>query len=239
MAEKKEHVRTVAKWGSNAKIGKFGKGINFYCGMPKNKPKVMSFTNYKRSSSVAYEEHEIQGKGGYLEFLRKELDEISMTVVLDATLGVSPWKTEHAMRKLMNGHVARILKIGGYRMGSSKWVITGMNVVHNSYAPSGKPMKITVDLTFKEFRTKKKKTKTTKPNKSSKKKASNVVRVAKKKTYIEYITKEGDTCKKIAKKIYGKAKKYKKIYKANKKKIKNINKAIEKDTKLKIPLPLS
>ena len=232
----------VAIWGASGddgvKIGKFGKGIAFYCGTKGGDPKALGLSDFRRTTSMEFEEHEKHGGLGWLEYIKRNIDEISLTATLDASLGVKPRKTEKAIRELMVKHKARPLYIGGYRIGKFKWVIESMDVSYDLYSHEGKPIKITIELAFKEYRTKKKDTETTDKSNATKKKTSNVTRTAKKKTYATYTTVKGDTCMKVAKTVYGKQNKYKKIYNANKSKIKDINKTIAKGTELKIPLPV-
>jgi len=89
-------------------------------------------------------------------------------------------------------------------------------------------------LTFKEYREielKKKPKKKKKKNKKSKKKKR---KSKSKKSSKSYKTKKGDTLRKIAKKHYGDSSKYKKIYNANKGKLKNAQ-TVPAGVTLKIP----
>jgi len=89
-------------------------------------------------------------------------------------------------------------------------------------------------LTFKEYREielkKKPKKKKNKKKKSKKKKRKS----KSKKNQKSYKTKKGDTLRKIAKKFYGDSSKYKKIYNANKSKLKN-KQTVPAGVTLKIP----
>ena len=69
-------MATLAKWG----------GIEFKV----NADKVFSFRNMKRSYSARWASHDIVGKMPKMEFQGRDADEITIEVMLDAELGVSP-----------------------------------------------------------------------------------------------------------------------------------------------------
>lgn len=77
-----------------AEVGKWGSKVKFYV----DTGKQLSFTGMKRSSSGRWAAHNIIGQRPKPEFLGPSMDEVTMDVVLDASMGINPRKTMKAFR---------------------------------------------------------------------------------------------------------------------------------------------
>ena len=81
-----------------ATIGSFGKDIVFTV----SSDKVYTFSNFTFSRDERWGEIARIGKPPKLQFLGPNSAEVSLDIVLDATLGVRPWKTMRHIMKVAN-----------------------------------------------------------------------------------------------------------------------------------------
>lgn len=211
-------------------IGSFG-GITFCVGMKNGQPKVLSFDNMRWNTSINVEEHARFKAKPHLEVTGKNCDEITMDIYLNAELGVKPTKMLLKLRSYnMDGKVYP-LKIGGKRIGSFKWIITGISNEVTSFHKNGKIVSLVASVTFKEYpykkgNSKKKKIVASSASTSISTAASSVstdksdglgISTLKKGNgYISYEVKKGDTLWSLAVEHYNDGTKYTKIYNANK-----------------------
>lgn len=207
------------------KVGSLG-GIEFYVQGGDDGYEMMSFESMTRESSARYEEHATPGKKPLLEFIGPEADQIKLTIVASEQYGVSPRKLQNKILKYENKGTACNFRLGGKRVGSYKWVITGCSATYEVIGPGGNVQELRLALTLKEYRYKKTTSVTvtspTKPAASSASKSSKQNKSTSKSS-TSYKIKKGDTLWGLAKKYYGSGAKYTKIYNANKNIIKDPN----------------
>lgn len=86
--------------------------------------RVFTFGNLSRSSGAQYQKHEVILSKAKLEFLRPELETISLPIRLDKFLGVNPLTEINQIKKYVNTGFRLPLIIGGKFYGH--WVIEKM-----------------------------------------------------------------------------------------------------------------
>ena len=217
-----------------SEIGNLG-DIVFEVTQGKKGLKVLSFSDMQRSASAEFEEHDRNGKKAYLEFVKPNLDEISLTIYADANYRVKPLVVKNKLIKYKNAGTVIPFVLGGRKVGTGNFVITSVDETPTTFSTDGRPIKIAFAVSLKEYIKKKKVSKTTKSaDTSTSKKTEEATKEAKSTSYTTYTVQKGDTLTSIAKKYYGKGSLYTKIYNANKDVIKNPN-SIYAGQKIKIP----
>ncbi len=130
-----------------ATIGTFGPDVVFSV----SSEKVFTFSNFTYSKDERWGEISRIGKPPKLQFLGPNSSEVSMDVVLDATLGVKPWKTQRAILKIADKGEPRYLVIGGKKVGKSQFVISKVSEAWGIVMNDGGVLRMTLSLTFKEY----------------------------------------------------------------------------------------
>lgn len=130
-----------------AQIGKWGK-TQFKV----NAKKALTFKNMKRSYSARWATHDIAGKRPKLEFQGPDMDEISVEIILDAELGVSPRKTMKTLRAAAKRGEVYYFYIGGKKVAINKFYIASGTENWNEIWSRGELVRATASITFGEYR---------------------------------------------------------------------------------------
>ena len=129
------------------KVGNFGKTISFEV----SDSRVLTFSGMSYSQGARFGEVSRLGEAPYMQFLGVDNAEISMDIVLDATLGVKPYDTQKAILKAMRKGEAEYLVIGGKKVGQAKFVISSVSEAWNVFLDAGQVVKMTLSVTFKQY----------------------------------------------------------------------------------------
>lgn len=194
-----------------ASVGNFGM-ISFMCHGNK---KMLSFHDLARSSTAAFSEHERNGEKAYLEFGGDGLDELTLEIEADARYGFKPLEVEKMLFMMKSMGQAEYFILGGKQVGDNPYVITGINETFKAMYSDGRPTRIGLQLTLKEY-----------ANKTAMIETITIAGQGEDETATSgdtYTVVKGDCLWNIAKKFYKKGALYTKIYNANKDKIKNPN----------------
>lgn len=127
-----------------AKIGNWGNYLKFSV----SEDQVLTFTNFKRKTKVRTSVHNMAGGKPKLEYLGKDLDDITLSVYLDASLGVRPRKTEEKLLKKL-GAVAPLV-IGGKKV-CGRAMLVSISSAYDVVLRRGEIYSMKMDLTFKEY----------------------------------------------------------------------------------------
>lgn len=113
--------------------------------------KVLTFKDFRRRTKGHYAEHKIINNPAVLEFLGRDLEEITLSITLHKSLGVDPFDTVNLFREMVKNGEPGFLVIGNHAFGENEWVITDLeeNVPH--WDVNVTPLVAEVDLTFKEY----------------------------------------------------------------------------------------
>ena len=127
-------------------IGNFGSTISFET----SSNKIQTFRNYSETIGSRWVDHNIQGRMPRSEFLGADLMTVSMTVELNAALGVNPWSVRDKLKNAVRDGTVDVLVIGGKQPAYNKFKIISAQDTFDQILNDGKIPKITMNLTFKE-----------------------------------------------------------------------------------------
>lgn len=96
-------------------------------------------------------EHAVPWYKGRLEVTGEELDEVTMTIILRADLGIRPRRQAERIRQFMHQKIAHYLVIGGKMVMDRRCIITKMNESWNEIYRGGEVAEIEITVTFKEY----------------------------------------------------------------------------------------
>jgi len=177
--------------------------------------KILSFQDMHLSKGINYEEHPRAKKHPLMEFTSRQNAEMTLKIVLKASLGVNPRKIWKKMADLRDDHKAAFFYLGpqkARKVSTYRWVITNIEYDFEAIGPAGQPIDMGLTVSFKQYPYKEAKVEKPSNKKSGGKKTSTKAKVT---NYAIYTVKKGDCLWNLAKKYYGKGSKYMKIFNAN------------------------
>lgn len=196
-----------------ASVGNFGM-ISFMC---LGEKKMLSFHDLARSSKANFSEHERNVDKAYLEFGGDGLDELTLEIEADARYGFKPLDVEKQLFMMKSMGQAENFVLGGKQVGDNPFVIIEINETFKSMFADGRPIRIGLQLTLKEYANK---TAIIETIPATRQVGDGMAKVSSNDTYTVV---KGDCLWNIAKKFYNKGGAYTNIYNANKDIIKNPN----------------
>ncbi|MFA9464038.1 MAG: phage tail protein [Velocimicrobium sp.] len=113
--------------------------------------KINSFSDFKRTVTGVWQEHSLYNSKPESEFLGAGLQNVSFTVVLDISLGVTPEKEVRKWVKLVENGKVGYLVIGSRKIGSKKWKVTEITEQLNAVFANGRIIKSQIDVTMSEY----------------------------------------------------------------------------------------
>ena len=131
-------MAVVARWGD----------IRFSV----NSNKALTFSDMKRSYSARWESHDIIGKRPKMEFKGADMDEVTITVMLDARLGIKPRSVMKKFREAAKKGAVHYFYVGGRKVAVHKFYIASGTEHWNEIWNKGELISATADITFKEYR---------------------------------------------------------------------------------------
>ena len=129
------------------KIGHFGTSIIFTV----TNDKVFTFSDLKRTVSGRWTTHSAINKREKTEFVGPGLARNTMTITLDASLGVKPLNVIKEIEKAVHKGTAEYLIIGGKKISTNMYRITEMSEAWDVILNDGALYKATLNLTFEEY----------------------------------------------------------------------------------------
>ena len=79
--------------------------------------KVITYDNYKRETKARYARHELINQTSVLEYLGRDLEEITFTMMFTVSLGVDPAEETSKLRRMCLDGVADYLILGNTVVG--------------------------------------------------------------------------------------------------------------------------
>lgn len=128
-------------------IGCWGTGLVFSV----SDDMVKTFMNLKRTTSSSWATHSRIGKKDEVEFLRPGLQKITFTMELNAMLGVRPRAMLEMLERSVEKGTVNTFVIGGKRVGSHRWRITGTSEEWDVLLNKGELVKASVSVTMEEY----------------------------------------------------------------------------------------
>lgn len=116
-----------------------------------NQNKIYTFDEYTRDISINVEDQEVDGDKPSTYIKGISLEGISFNVKLlqsnsiDVETEINDWKNICEVKE------PYMLFIGNNPVSSNRYLLTGVSLSDNTYIPSGKLIKSTIKLTFKEY----------------------------------------------------------------------------------------
>lgn len=129
-----------------AKIGTFG-DIRFKV----NDHKTLTFQNMKREISGSWYSMDRIGEKPLTVFAGADLQGITLTVILDAGLGVPPRKMLKKIERMVESGESKYLIIGNKQVGTHRFAITKSSEAWEKIFAKGELFRAKVDLTLQEY----------------------------------------------------------------------------------------
>ena len=127
-------------------IGSFGEVV-----FEVSDEKVRTFRDYQIQRNAKYSEHTIHGRKGLLEFTGLSPASASLSIKLDAGLGVNPKEELNNLREILNNHEAVPFILDGEPQGDGLWVLESLNENFEIIDNHGTFISINVSLNLKEY----------------------------------------------------------------------------------------
>ena len=128
-------------------IGNFGSDLVFKV----SDEQVLTFNNFSRTVKSKWVEHAGIDINPASEYVSRELDSISLTVVLSAELGVKPRAMIEKLESLCKNGSVRTLVIGNKRVGSGSFYIEQISEAWDYIYSRGELWQATISISFKEY----------------------------------------------------------------------------------------
>jgi len=112
---------------------------------------VTTFDQYKRASKAKYAEHELIGLPGKLEYLHRELEEISFSMTLHVGLGADVRGETDKLRQYCHDGEADYLIIANEAIGENLWVVESLSEDALVYDGEGNILANKLDIKLKEY----------------------------------------------------------------------------------------
>ncbi|CAI1645505.1 phage tail protein [Serratia quinivorans] len=109
---------------------------------------IRTFSNFKRSSGERYAKHDVMGAKPVNEHIGPELDQISFSMRLDASLGLLPLLSLSALRTIRGAAEVNPLIIGTSYLGN--YLITNISEEWRYFGATGTPRVIIVEINLIE-----------------------------------------------------------------------------------------
>jgi len=113
--------------------------------------RVLTYDGYKRDSKARYARHELINQTSVLEYLGRDLEEITFTMMFTVSLGVDPAIETSKVRKLCLDGVADYLILGNMIAGENLWVIESVGEEKKAVDNLGKTIVSSVNVKMVEY----------------------------------------------------------------------------------------
>lgn len=113
--------------------------------------KVFTFDDYRRETKARYEKHKLINRTPVLEFLGRDLTEISFEMKFHRQLGVNPRTAARRVRELCEKGTADYLVIGTEIISDNLFVIESCSEAVEAWDGWGKPVLSTVKVKMLEY----------------------------------------------------------------------------------------
>ena len=113
--------------------------------------RVRTFRDFQIQRSAKYSEHAIHGRKGLLEFTGLAPASMSLSIRLDAGLGVNPKEELSTLHDVLTKHQAVPFILDGEPQGDGLWVLEGLDEKHEIVDNHGTSIAVEVSLKLKEY----------------------------------------------------------------------------------------
>ena len=113
--------------------------------------KVLTFSKFKRNISAKFAEHEVIASAPKLEYLHRELEEISFDMTFIKSLGVNPTQEVEKVRRLCNKGTANFLVLDNKVYGDIEFIIESFSEDVLYFDKNGSPVASKISVKCKEY----------------------------------------------------------------------------------------
>lgn len=113
--------------------------------------KVITYDDYKRETKARYARHELINQTSVLEYLGRELEEITFTMMFTLSLGVDPAEETSKLRRMCLDGVADYLILGNTVVGENLWTIESVGEAKKAVDHFGKTIVSSVNVKMVEY----------------------------------------------------------------------------------------
>lgn len=130
-----------------AKIGSLGKDIIFET----SDKRILSPTGFRKKVSARWQKHELINATPRQQFIGRDLDQVTFTLMLDARHGVRPRKTMANIESAIRNGTPKKLVLGKKAVGTGKYIITEVSESWDIILNKGEILKAKVDITLEQY----------------------------------------------------------------------------------------
>lgn len=113
--------------------------------------RVITYDDYKRDTKARYARHEMINQTSVLEYLGRDLEEISFTMMFTVSLGVDPAEETSKLRRMCLDGVADYLILGNTVVGENLWTIESVGEAKKAVDHFGKTIVASVNVKMVEY----------------------------------------------------------------------------------------
>lgn len=113
--------------------------------------KVITYDDYKRDTKARYARHELINQTSVLEYLGRDLEEITFTMMFTVSLGVDPAEETSKLRRMCLDGVADYLILGNTVVGENLWTIESVGEAKKAVDHFGKTIVSSVNVKMVEY----------------------------------------------------------------------------------------
>lgn len=113
--------------------------------------KVRTFRDFQIQHSAKYTEHAIHGRKGLLEFTGLSASSASLSIRLDAGLGINPKEELNTLHEILTKHEALPFILDGEPQGDGLWVLESIGENYEIIDNHGTFIAVEVSLKLKEY----------------------------------------------------------------------------------------
>lgn len=113
--------------------------------------RVITYDDYKRETKARYARHELINQTSVLEYLGRDLEEITFTMMFTISLGVDPAEETSKLRRMCLDGVADYLILGNTVVGENLWTIESVGEAKKAVDHFGKTIVSSVNVKMVEY----------------------------------------------------------------------------------------
>lgn len=113
--------------------------------------RVITYDDYKRETKARYARHELINQTSVLEYLGRDLEEITFTMMFTVSLGVDPAEETSKLRRMCLDGVADYLILGNTVVGENLWTIESVGESKKAVDHFGKTIVSSVNVKMVEY----------------------------------------------------------------------------------------
>ena len=112
---------------------------------------ILTFDDLTFQHSAKYTEHAIHGRKGLLEFTGFSATSASLSILLNADLGIDPKEEFEALKEIFDNHEAVPFILDDEPQGDGLWIIESISEKRDKISNKGAARIIEVSLNLKEY----------------------------------------------------------------------------------------